>query len=84
LKGNCVTGKRSYDSRAAAEEALIDHRIQFNHRPGSGPINVYQCSDCGNWHFTSKGMINPLLNDARVKDRIEREQQARKWEDKFR
>lgn len=81
---NCVTGKKSYSTKEIAEEALINNHITFNHRAGSGPINVYQCSDCGCWHFTSKGEVNPILNNSRTKSFIRKESDKKSWEDKFR
>ncbi len=75
----CVTGKNAYESEEVAREALIQNRIRFNHRQGSGPINIYQCSDCQEWHFTSKGVEADFLNDDEVIDRIRKEIRLRDW-----
>ena len=75
----CISGKNGYASRQLAEEALIQHHIRKSHRPGSGPINVYECVDCGEWHFTSQGPIADFFNDREVIERIKREQRALDW-----
>ncbi len=78
----CSNGKIGYDTCDLALEALIDHRARFNHKENSGPINVYECTICGLWHFTSKGIINPILNDKETKKRIERLSHAYYWENR--
>lgn len=80
----CVTGKTTYESEELAKEALIQNRIIRNHRDGSGPINIYNCADCGEWHFTSKGEEAAFLSDKEVSDRIQRERQFNEWSGKFR
>lgn len=79
----CVTGKTIFESKELAEEALIQNHIRNNHRKGSGPINVYECRDCLNWHFTSKGESSGLLEDPIVISRITSEQRAIDWEYKL-
>ena len=56
----CPTAKRIYLTEGLAEEALIDAHSRNNYA-GSGPIAVYQCEDCGYYHFTSKGKMNEKL-----------------------
>lgn len=80
----CVTGKRIYDSEQIALEALIDMRGKNNYRINSGPINVYQCDDCGLWHFTSKGAIHPSLQTEETQKRISSQNEAEFWERKLR
>ena len=80
----CSTGKRMYDSQEMAERALIENRSRFYHNDDSGPVNVYQCRDCGMWHFTSKGPRNPLLDDQQVRKRISVDREANYWERKLR
>ena len=81
---NCVTGKRSYASKALAEEALLDVHSRFQYRPGSGPRSVYECDDCGNWHFTSRGPDSPVLSDLQNQQQIQRNREANDWERKLR
>ena len=77
----CVTGKKTFSSLKEAEEGLVENHIHFNHLPGNGPINFYQCDDCGQFHFTSKGEPNPILEEQ--KKYIQRERMARNWEHKL-
>ena len=80
----CISGKTSYHTKEMAEEALIQHRSRHFHRLTSGPINVYQCDDCGEFHFTSKGPIHPLLQSEDIQKEIKLAQEASHWEGKFR
>lgn len=78
---SCVTGKNQYQSKELAKDALIENRIRNNHRDGSGPINVYQCLDCQEWHFTSSGEEAEFLRDSKIIERINRGRQLLKWSD---
>lgn len=80
----CSSGKRAFDSVVLAEEALIQHHIMNDYKIGEGPINVYECQECGNWHFTSKGPESELFNDPDVIKRINVERRAFLWEQKLR
>lgn len=80
----CVTGKRPYETEGMALEALIDIRGRNNYRANSGPINIYQCQDCGQWHFTSKGPVHPLLTSEETQKRISSQNEAEFWERKLR
>lgn len=79
----CVSGKRSYPTKELAEEALLENWSRNYHNSQSGPINVYQCDDCGEYHFTSKGEINPILQSEDNIKRINRSREANFWEGKF-
>ena len=79
----CVTGKVCYEEEEIAKEALISSHVRNAHRPGSGPINIYECDDCEQWHLTSKGATANFLLDAGVKARIEKEKRLRKWSEGF-
>ncbi|MEL6558418.1 MAG: hypothetical protein AAFQ94_09555 [Bacteroidota bacterium] len=81
---NCVTGKRSYYTKELAEEALIANRSRYHHGDDSGPINVYQCEHCNQWHFTSKGPKSELLESPDVKKNINLNREANYWERKLR
>lgn len=80
----CVTGKKMYTSRQLAEEALIDVRARFQYRETAGPVTVYQCDDCGCWHFTSKGDPGDFLNCKEVKKRIADQKESDYWDWKTR
>ena len=84
MSNKCISGKRLYADKQLAEEALIQHHIRNEFSNHQGPINVYQCEECGNWHFTSKGNKNILLDDEEVVKRIGKERLAFQWERKFR
>lgn len=75
----CVTGKVCYQSKDLAEEALVEARGRSHFREGSGPIAVYQCEDCGEWHFTSKGTPSELLRSTEVREQIRNQQEAEYW-----
>lgn len=79
----CVSGKRAFENRQLAEEALIAARSNFVFRDDAGPVGVYQCDDCGAWHLTSKGPKSNLLNDPDIKDTIRKQQEAEYWRQKF-
>ena len=80
----CPSGKTSFESRELAIEALIQNHIRFNHNPGQGPQNVYECGDCGQFHFTSRSPAAQELEDPDVQERIAKERRALQWEQKFR
>ena len=67
--------KREFQTKTQAEEALIQSHIIFT----STAINYYQCDTCDQYHLTSKGSRNPILDDNDVKQKIKREQQSREW-----
>ena len=69
-----------YETQLLAVEALIQNHIINNYRAGQGPINVYQCDECGNWHFTSKGVKSEIFDDPEMIKMIEREKRALNWE----
>lgn len=80
----CVTGKKAYLTQELAEEALIGAHTRFDYGKGKGPVGIYRCEDCGNFHLTSKGPVNSKL-DQHLKDgTINRQKQADEWLNKFR
>lgn len=80
---SCVTGKRAYDSKEQAEEALISTRARNGYRDNSGPIAIYQCDDCGLWHFTSQGPESSILKSPEVQKRIKDQYEAEYWSKKL-
>lgn len=80
----CVTGKKQYESKELAEEALVAHRSRYVFRENSGPIAVYQCEDCGEWHFTSHGPVSEVLKSSETQQRIKAQHDAGYWEHKLR
>lgn len=73
--------KRAYETRDLAVEALLGARIRFH---GNTATGVYQCEDCGYWHLTSHGNIDPELDHALKNGSIDRLREAEYWERKLR
>lgn len=80
---SCITKKKSYPTREIAEDALIEARIQYEYPEGGGPVNVYQCEDCGDFHLTSKGPVNGKLAAHLSEGKIKRQKEAGHWMDKL-
>jgi hypothetical protein len=74
----CVSNKKPFLSKELAEEALIESHSQFEHK-GGGPVAIYQCEDCGYFHLTSKGQMNPRLATLIQEGKIDRARQANQW-----
>ncbi len=79
----CSYGKRSYSSEAIAVEALIEAHVHFNYGKRSGPVAVYQCDECGQFHLTSTGTINEKLQQYLADGTLEKLRRARVWSDKW-
>ena len=79
----CVTNKKVYLREDIAVEALIEAHMHFNYGKGSGPLAVYKCEDCGNYHLTSKGSMNEKLASYLKEGKIERAVEAERWAKKF-
>ncbi len=71
----CPTGKNGYYSESEVQEALIRSQIRFL----QAAKNYYKCHDCGEYHLTSQGEFNSILNDSEVVARIKREQSEQEW-----
>jgi len=76
----CPSGKSSFYAQELAEEALIQNHIRNNHREGAGPQNVYECAECGEWHFTSRPPASDVFSDEGVLKRIHEERRSLEWE----
>ena len=79
----CPSGKRVYLSHELAEEALINAWSTYHYYTGSGPISIYQCEDCGHYHFTSKGPMNLKLEEELKSGKIDKAREASAWERKL-
>jgi hypothetical protein len=79
----CVTQKKCYSTKEIAEDALIEAWISFDYSRGNGPVAVYQCDDCGEFHLTSNGPINNRLAQAIESGFIKRQKEAIQWQNKF-
>lgn len=79
----CVTFKIIHETKEAGERALVEAWIKYDYRPGQGPQTIYQCADCGRFHFTSQGQMNAYLADKIESGYIAAQKRARDWEQKF-
>lgn len=79
---SCATGKRQYGSEALAEDALLETRARHGDEK-EGPVAVYRCEDCGQWHLTSKGAMNPRLADYIRSGKMKRDQEGEHWRRKL-
>jgi hypothetical protein len=80
---SCPSNKKMYPSLEIAEEALIEAHTRFEYGKGSGPIAIYQCDDCGQFHFTSQGTMNQKLKEYLASGKIKLLKEANQWMAKF-
>jgi hypothetical protein len=83
VMAGCSSGKRSYLSEAVAVEALIEAHVQFDFGKRSGPVAVYQCDECGQFHLTSTGDINKRLEQVISDGTLQKLRIANKWSGKW-
>ena len=79
----CPSHKKVYLTQEIAEDALIEARTRYEYANHRGPVGVYKCDDCGYFHLTSKGPINPSLAKLQDEGKIARQKEANRWEDKI-
>jgi hypothetical protein len=79
----CISNKRAYQSHELAVEALIEARTRFEYGPSSGPVAVYKCDDCGYYHLTSQGPMEPRLEKLFRDGNISLQKEADRWLDKL-
>lgn len=79
----CSSGKNKYHSEEAAEDALLELWLKNNYGSGQGPVGVYRCDDCGEFHLTSKGVMTGRLLDIIRSEKFKRQQEAKNWEEKI-
>lgn len=80
---HCVSGKKMYSSLEVAEDVLIEAWTRFEYSTGQGPVAVYQCEDCGQFHLTSQGPMNEKLSKALSEGKIDRQKEADRWLNKI-
>jgi hypothetical protein len=80
----CVSGKKAYSTQAIAEEVLIEAHTRYDYGRTTGPIAVYLCDDCGQYHLTSQGQMNERLEQYLKEGKIKRSKEANQWESKWR
>jgi hypothetical protein len=79
----CKSNKKVYLTTIIAEEALIGARTRFDYGKQTGPVGAYQCDECGYYHLTSQGAINPKLAEYLASGKFKIEKEAQQWEHKF-
>lgn len=79
----CVTGKIRYSDATLAEDALIELWTANEYGPAQGPIAIYRCDDCGDYHFTSQGPMNSKLDAYLKSPSFKRRKLAQSWEQKL-
>ena len=79
----CISRKKSYHSQYMAEDALVDSWERNYYTTANAPVNVYQCTDCGDWHWTSKGEMNTRLAEEIRSNRLHKKREANDWERRF-
>lgn len=79
---SCPSGKRAFTSEVQAEEALIDTRTRRGDER-NGPVGVYRCDDCGQYHLTSKGTLNARLAQYIKEGKLKLNQEAERWKSKL-
>jgi hypothetical protein len=84
LMDKCSSGKRMYSTQQVAEDVLIETWTRFDFTPQNGPLSVYLCDDCGQFHLTSRGPMNERLSKALAEGTIQRQKEADKWLGKWR
>lgn len=79
----CVTGKKIFPTEQIAEDALIEAQTAFDYPRNNGPIAIYLCDDCGEYHLTSRGPMNARLAASLAEGKIQKQKEANFWLDKF-
>jgi hypothetical protein len=80
---NCISQKKTYSSASQAEDALIDAQIRYDYTSGNGPVAIYKCVDCGQYHLTSKGPVNERLAKLIEQGKVKSQKEANRWIDKL-
>jgi hypothetical protein len=80
MKDQCVSGKKIFASQLLAEDVLIELWVKNDYTPGSAPIAVYRCDDCGSYHLTSRPPMNARLAEMISSDKFKLQKQGYLWE----
>jgi len=80
----CPSQKKMYPTEDIAVDALLEARTHFDFKPNQGPVALYLCDDCGHYHLTSQGTMNPKLATYIKDGKLSRMKQASEWEKKLR
>ena len=83
IMASCSSGKRGYVTESVAKDALIEARTRYGGEKEGGPVAVYRCDDCGQFHLTSKGTMNPKLTAYIKEGKLKLNQEAGRWMEKL-
>lgn len=79
----CVSRKKEYPSLEIAEDALIEARTHYEFGAQGGPVAVYCCDDCGNYHLTSRGPMNAKLESFIRDGKMKLHKEGNRWIEKL-
>jgi hypothetical protein len=79
----CVTGKKMYLTQEMAEQTLIQAWVKNDFPMGKGPVAVYRCADCGQYHLTSSGQMNSALEQFVKDGKLKLQREADYWKKKL-
>lgn len=79
----CVTGKKMYATKELAEQALIQAWVKNDYPQGKGPVAVYLCNDCRQFHLTSSGPMNSSLEEFIKQGKLKLQKEADYWAGKL-
>lgn len=79
----CPSGKKGFSTESLAIDALIDANIRYEYPRGDGPVAIYRCEDCGQYHLTSRGPEHARLTECRNNGSLARSKEAYHWTTKL-
>ncbi|MBS1979291.1 MAG: hypothetical protein JST46_18115 [Bacteroidetes bacterium] len=79
----CVSNKVGYPSASIAEEALLETHIRYDFGKTTGPVNIYRCEECGQYHLTSSGLMNERLASFIKEGELDKHRKAMQWVNKL-
>ena len=77
---DCSSKKNQYYTEEEAMEALVLSQIRYNNPANS----YYLCSECAQFHLTSREPMHPMLKRTEITERIRKEQQSQDWSQRLR
>jgi hypothetical protein len=83
MRSKCPSGKRAFQTETLAVDVLLELWSKNTYSSGNGPIAVYRCEDCGEYHLTSHGSMHPKLSEYLAGKTVNLDREANKWIDKF-
>ena len=72
-----------YATRELAQEALIHAWVKNDYPSGRGPVSIYKCDDCGDYHLTSSGQMDAALQKYIDDGKLKLQKEADRWIDRL-